>query len=105
MHGSPKVKEHLGPALLHTYVAVDTAEGVDVDKEDFEKYGARYGRPPATHTHMCRSSPVHMSPTSVTYSNGSVGSVCLAVRVCGLGRSVCGGGRLVGVYVSMYVRT
>ena len=36
------VKEHLGPALLHTYVAVDTAEGVDVDKEDFEKYGARF---------------------------------------------------------------
>jgi hypothetical protein len=41
VHGSPMVKEHLGPALLHTYVAVDTAEGVDVDKEDFEKYGAR----------------------------------------------------------------
>lgn len=46
------VQEHLGPALLHTYIAVDTAEGVDVDKEDFEKYGARYGQPPATRTHM-----------------------------------------------------
>ena len=42
VHGSPMVKEHLGPALLHTYIAVDTAEGVDVDKEDFEKYGARF---------------------------------------------------------------
>ena len=39
--GSPVVKEHLGPALLESYVAVDTVEGVDVDKEDFEKYGAR----------------------------------------------------------------
>ena len=45
------MREHLGPALLHTYIAVDTAEGVDVDKEDFEKYGARYGLPPATITH------------------------------------------------------
>ncbi|XP_013383358.1 uncharacterized protein LOC106153808 isoform X1 [Lingula anatina] len=35
------VQHHLGPALLHTYVSVDVVEGLDVDKEDFDKYSAR----------------------------------------------------------------
>ena len=35
------VQEHLGPSLLSTYIAVDQIEGLDVDKEEFDKYGAR----------------------------------------------------------------
>ena len=36
------VRDRLGPALLHTYAAVKVFEGLDVDKEDFDKYAARY---------------------------------------------------------------
>ena len=42
VHTNPAVTTHLGPALLHTYVSVAVVEGLDVDKEDFDKYGARY---------------------------------------------------------------
>ena len=38
---SPSAQSHLGPALIHTYISVDVVEGLDVDKEDFDKYGAR----------------------------------------------------------------
>ena len=41
VHTCPSVQESLGPALLHTYAAVDVVEGLDVDKEDFDKYGSR----------------------------------------------------------------
>ena len=41
VHTNPMVQEHLGPSLLSTYVAVDQIEGLDVDKEEFDKYGAR----------------------------------------------------------------
>lgn len=41
VHTSPAVRENLGPALLHTFAAVDVVEGLDVDKEDFDKFGAR----------------------------------------------------------------
>ncbi|XP_065914560.1 ubiquitin conjugation factor E4 A-like [Dysidea avara] len=43
VHTNPMVQEHLGPALMSTYIAVDQIEGLDVDKEDFDKYQARYG--------------------------------------------------------------
>ena len=36
------VREKLCPALLHTYCAVDIVEGLDVDKEEFDKFSARY---------------------------------------------------------------
>ena len=36
------VRDRLGPALLHTYAVVKVFEGLDVDKEDFDKYAARY---------------------------------------------------------------
>lgn len=38
---SPAVREKLGPALLHTYCSVDIVEGLDVDKEEFDKFSAR----------------------------------------------------------------
>ena len=38
----PAVREKLGPALIHTYSSVDIVEGLDVDKEEFDKYSARY---------------------------------------------------------------
>ncbi len=41
VQGNPTVREHLGPALLHTYVAVAVFEGLDVDKEEFDKYSTR----------------------------------------------------------------
>jgi len=41
VHTNPMVQEHLGPALLSTYIAVDQIEGLDVDKEEFDKYQAR----------------------------------------------------------------
>ena len=41
VHTNPMVQEHLGPSLLSTYIAVDQIEGLDVDKEEFDKYGAR----------------------------------------------------------------
>ncbi len=41
VHACPAVQEHLGPALIHNYISVDVVEGLDVDKEDFDKYGAR----------------------------------------------------------------
>ena len=41
VHTCPRVQESLGPALLHTYAAVDVIEGLDVDKEEFDKYGSR----------------------------------------------------------------
>lgn len=37
----PAVREKLGPALLHTYCSVDIVEGLDVDKEEFDKFSAR----------------------------------------------------------------
>jgi ubiquitin-protein ligase len=42
VHTCPSVQESLGPALLHTYAAVDVIEGLDVDKEEFDKYGSRF---------------------------------------------------------------
>ena len=41
VHACLTVQEHLGPALLHNYISVDVVEGLDVDKEDFDKYSAR----------------------------------------------------------------
>ena len=38
----PAVREKLGPALIHTYCSVDVVEGLDVDKEEFDKFAARY---------------------------------------------------------------
>lgn len=38
----PAVRDKLCPALLHTYCAVDIVEGLDVDKEEFDKFSARY---------------------------------------------------------------
>lgn len=42
VQGSPAFQGRLGPALLHTFSAVGVIEGLDVDKEDFDKYSARY---------------------------------------------------------------
>lgn len=41
VQGSPTFQDRLGPALLHTYSAVGVVEGLDVDKENFDKYTAR----------------------------------------------------------------
>ncbi|KAK6165686.1 hypothetical protein SNE40_022567 [Patella caerulea] len=41
VHTSPTVQSKLGPALLHTYISVDVVEGLDVDKDEFDKYTAR----------------------------------------------------------------
>ena len=41
VQGSPAFRDRLGPALLHTFAAVDVVEGLDVDKENFDKYSAR----------------------------------------------------------------
>lgn len=38
----PAIREKLGPALIHTYSSVDIVEGLDVDKEEFDKFAARY---------------------------------------------------------------
>lgn len=38
----PAVREKLGPALIHTYSSVDIVEGLDVDKEEFDKFSARF---------------------------------------------------------------
>ena len=35
---NPATLSFLGPALLHSYVAVGMVEGLDVDKEDFDQY-------------------------------------------------------------------
>lgn len=40
----PAVREKLGPALIHTYSSVDIVEGLDVDKEEFDKFSARYNQ-------------------------------------------------------------
>ncbi len=42
VQGSPAFQGRLGPALIQTYSAVGFFEGLDVDKEDFDKYSARY---------------------------------------------------------------
>ena len=42
VQASPMVRDRLGPALLHTYAAVKVFEGLDVDKEDFDKYATRF---------------------------------------------------------------
>ena len=41
MQASPTVRDHLGPALLHTYAEVNVVEGLDVDRENFDKYATR----------------------------------------------------------------
>lgn len=41
VQGSPAFQGKLGPALLQAYSAVGFFEGLDVDKEDFDKYSAR----------------------------------------------------------------
>lgn len=38
----PKSQQALGPALLRAFVAVDMVEGLDVDKEDFDKYTVKH---------------------------------------------------------------
>jgi hypothetical protein len=42
VQASPTVRDHLGPALLHTYAEVNVVEGLDVDKEDFDKFATRF---------------------------------------------------------------
>ena len=42
VQGNPSVRDNLGPALLHTYAAVSVFEGLDVDKENFDKYTTRW---------------------------------------------------------------
>ena len=42
VQASPMVRDRLGPALLHTYAAVKVFEGLDVDKENFDKYATRF---------------------------------------------------------------
>ena len=39
---SPLIREKLAPALIHTYCSVDIVEGLDVDKEEFDKFSARF---------------------------------------------------------------
>ena len=41
VQGNPTVRDNLGPALLHTYTAVRVFEGLDVDKENVDKYATR----------------------------------------------------------------
>lgn len=38
----PLAQQHLAPAIMHAYVAVDMVEGLDVDKEDFDKYSVKH---------------------------------------------------------------
>jgi hypothetical protein len=40
--GHPRAQARLGPALLRAYVAIDMVVGLDVDKEEFEKYGVKH---------------------------------------------------------------
>ena len=42
VQASPMVRDRLGPALLHTYAAVKVFEGLDVDKENFDKYATKF---------------------------------------------------------------
>ena len=41
LHSNPTVRDRLGPALLTAYSAVDVVEGLDVDKDSFDKFSAR----------------------------------------------------------------
>ncbi|KAI6653328.1 hypothetical protein LOD99_3852 [Oopsacas minuta] len=41
LHSNPTVRDKLGPALLSCYTAVDVVEGLDVDKDSFDKFSAR----------------------------------------------------------------
>ena len=41
LHSNPAVRDRLGPALLSAYSAVDVVEGLDVDKDSFDKFSAR----------------------------------------------------------------
>ena len=42
---SPLIREKFAPALIHTYCSVDIVEGLDVDKEEFDKFASRFERP------------------------------------------------------------
>ncbi|KAK3728341.1 hypothetical protein QZH41_002184 [Actinostola sp. cb2023] len=39
---SPVIREKLASALIQTYTSVDVVEGLDVDKEEFDKFTCRY---------------------------------------------------------------
>lgn len=41
VQASPSVRDKLCPALLHTYAAVNVVEGLDVDKDNFDKFATR----------------------------------------------------------------
>ncbi|XP_076441977.1 uncharacterized protein LOC143280995 isoform X2 [Babylonia areolata] len=41
VHTCPSAQTQLGPALLRTYVTVDVVEGLDVDKDSFDKFNTR----------------------------------------------------------------
>ncbi|KAK7466645.1 hypothetical protein BaRGS_00037253, partial [Batillaria attramentaria] len=41
VHTCPSAQTKLGPALLRTYISVDVVEGLDVDKDTFDKYSSR----------------------------------------------------------------
>lgn len=49
----PAVRDKLGPALIHTYSSVDIVEGLDVDKEEFDKFSARYERHHLSYNGKC----------------------------------------------------
>jgi len=38
---SPVIREKLASALIQTYTSVDVVEGLDVDKEEFDKFTCR----------------------------------------------------------------
>jgi len=39
---SPVIREKLASAMIQTYTSVDVVEGLDVDKEEFDKFTSRY---------------------------------------------------------------
>lgn len=41
VHTCPSAQTNLGPALLRTFISVDVVEGLDVDKDTFDKYSSR----------------------------------------------------------------
>ena len=63
VHTCPSAQTKLGPALLRTYVSVDVVEGLDVDRDTFDKFSARSVHLsvslPQTHTHVPAHTHAH----------------------------------------------
>ena len=80
LHSNPTVRDQLGPALMTAYSAVDVVEGLDVDRDSFDKFSARQDMTRLL-THLwgrqdCRCETTTTTTNKQTTKQMYLGSLC-----------------------------